>query len=44
MNREMLLKTLMIIFIFMHCLVSIHVGMFSDLANMHFAQLMSSRT
>jgi len=36
----MLLKTLTVISVFMHCLVSTHVGMFSALANTHFAQLM----
>lgn len=31
----MLLKTLTVIFGFMHCLISTHIGMFSALANTH---------
>lgn len=35
----MLLKTFTVIFGFMHCLISTHIGMFSALANTHQSQL-----
>lgn len=40
MNRDVLLKTLVVTSVSMCCLVSAHAGIFSALANTHFAQLM----